>query len=201
MKPLLRCAVLGALCLTQQGLSQESTWVVPRTEHGHPNLQGFWTNTTQTPIERPVALGTQRAYSDVEVAALEQTARDFERQKAEPLDADRAPPPVGGAIGQEADINFSDVFVNVLRVRGEYRTSMIIDPPDGRFPFRENGRAQDIYAGWAAQGHGPSDGPETRTPGDRCLSRGIPPITVTPYNNNSDRLHRTHRPHTPRCWT
>jgi len=184
MKNLLRCAALGALCLAQQGLSQETAWKVPRTEHDHPNLQGFWTNTTQTPIERPVALGTQRAYTEAEVAALEETAREFERQKAEPLDANRAPPPVGGAIGQEADINFSDVFVNVLRVRGEYRTSMIIDPPDGRFPFRPDGRAQDIYARWAALGHGPSDGPEPRTPGDRCLSRGIPPMTVTPYNNN-----------------
>jgi len=63
MKYLLRCAVSGALCLTQQGLSQENTWVVPRTEYGHPNLQEFWTYTTQTPIERPVALGEQRAPS------------------------------------------------------------------------------------------------------------------------------------------
>jgi len=184
MKKLLRCAVLGALCVAQQGLTQDGNWTVPRTEYGHPNLQGFWTNTTQTPIERPVALGTQRVYPADEVAALEQTARDFEQQKAEPLDADRAPPPLGGAIGQEADINFSDVFVNVLQVKGEYRTSMIIDPPDGRFPFRPDGRQQDIFAKWTAQGLGPSDGPEARTPGDRCLARGIPPIAVTPYNNN-----------------
>ena len=97
MKKLLRCAVLAALCVAQQGLSQDENWTVQRTEYGHPNLQGFWTNTTQTPIERPVALGTQRVYSAEEVAALEQAARDFEQQKAAPLDADRAPPPLGGA--------------------------------------------------------------------------------------------------------
>lgn len=159
-------------------------WEMPRTEYGHPDLQGFWTNTTLTPIERPVELGDQKVYTETEALALENAARAFEQQKAEPLDADRAPPPVGGAIGQEADINFSDVFTNVLKVRGEYRTSMIVDPANGRFPFREDGRRQDIYAKWTAQGLGPSDGPEARTPGDRCLSRGMPPMTVTPYNNN-----------------
>lgn len=159
-------------------------WQIPRTEYGHPNLQGFWTNTTLTPIERPVELGDQKVYTEAEALELESAALAFEQQKAEPLDADRAPPPVGGAIGQEADINFSDVFTNVLKVRGEYRTSMIVDPANGRFPFREDGRQQDIYAKWTAQGLGPSDGPEARTPGDRCLSRGMPPMTVTPYNNN-----------------
>lgn len=177
-------AALLNISLPAEAAEGSAGWQIPRTEYGHPNLQGFWTNTTLTPIERPVELGDQKAYTEAEALELENAARAFEQQKAEPLDADRAPPPVGGAIGQEADINFSDVFTNVLKVRGEYRTSMIVDPPNGRFPFREDGRQQDIYANWTAQGLGPSDGPEARTPGDRCLSRGMPPMTVTPYNNN-----------------
>ena len=187
MKAALSLAIAAALLnvsLAAQAAEGSAGWQIPRTEYGHPNLQGSWTNTTLTPIERPVELGEQKAYTEAEALTLENAARDFERQKAEPLDADRAPPPVGGAIGQEADINFSDVFTNVLKVRGEYRTSMIVDPANGRFPFREDGRKQDIYAKWTAQGLGPSDGPEARTPGDRCLSRGMPPMTVTPYNNN-----------------
>ncbi|OGT72529.1 MAG: hypothetical protein A3H44_08585 [Gammaproteobacteria bacterium RIFCSPLOWO2_02_FULL_57_10] len=178
-------AIISGLFLSSLHVSgAETDWIIPRTEHGHPDLQGLWHNTTQTPIERPVALGEQRAYTEAEVRALEQEARDFEREKAQPLEGDREPPPVGGAIGQEADINFSDVFVNVLRVKGEYRTSMIVDPPNGRFPFREDGRSQDIYGQYRARGLDASDGPEGRTAGDRCLSRGIPPMTVTPYNNN-----------------
>lgn len=187
MRTVLSLAIAAALLnisLPAEAAEGSSGWQIPRTEYGHPNLQGFWTNTTLTPIERPVELGDKKAYTEAEALELENAARAFEQQKAEPLDADRAPPPVGGAIGQEADINFSDVFTNVLRVRGEYRTSMIVDPANGRFPFREDGRQQDVYAKWTAQGLGPSDGPEARTPGDRCLSRGIPPMTVTPYNNN-----------------
>ncbi len=187
MKAVLSLAVAAALLSVYgpaQAAENSTAWEIPRTEYGHPNLQGYWTNTTLTPIERPVELGDKKAYTEAEALELENAARAFEQQKAEPLDADRAPPPVGGSIGQEADINFSDVFTNVLKVRGEYRTSMIVDPANGRFPFREDGRQQDIYAKWTAQGLGPSDGPEARTPGDRCLSRGIPPMTVTPYNNN-----------------
>ncbi len=187
MRTVLSLAIAAALLnisLPAEAAEGSAGWQIPRTEYGHPNLQGFWTNTTLTPIERPVELGDKKAYTEAEALELENAARAFEQQKAEPLDADRAPPPVGSAIGQEADINFSDVFTNVLKVRGEYRTSMIVDPANGRFPFREDGRQQDIYAKWTAQGLGPSDGPEARTPGDRCLSRGIPPMTVTPYNNN-----------------
>ncbi|MES3006803.1 MAG: hypothetical protein V4751_03430 [Pseudomonadota bacterium] len=186
MRAALSLAVAAALLnVSLSAMAAGNTgWEVPRTEYGHPDLQGYWTNTTLTPIERPVELGDKKAYTEAEALALENAARDFEIQKAEPLDADRAPPPVGGAIGQEADINFSDVFTNVLKVRGEYRTSMIVDPANGRFPFREDGRRQDIFAQWTAQGLGSADGPEARTPGDRCLSRGIPPMTVTPYNNN-----------------
>ncbi|MDO9318569.1 MAG: hypothetical protein Q7V56_10265 [Gammaproteobacteria bacterium] len=187
MRTALSLAIAAALLnvpLPTQASEGGTGWEMPRTEYGHPNLQGFWTNTTLTPIERPVELGDQKVYTETEALELENAAHAFEQQKAEPLDADRAPPPVGGAIGQEADINFSDVFTNVLKVRGEYRTSMIVDPANGRFPFREDGRKQDIYAKWTALGLGPSDGPEARTPGDRCLSRGMPPMTVTPYNNN-----------------
>ena len=191
MRNLLSLSIAAALAATVMDVAPsalaaegDAAWEMPRTEYGHPDLQGYWTNTTLTPIERPVELGEKKAYTEAEAMELENAARQFEQQKAEPLDADRAPPHVGGAIGQEADINFSDVFTNVLKVRDEYRTSMIVDPTNGRFPFREDGRRQDVYAQWTAQGLGPSDGPEPRTPGDRCLSRGIPPMTVTPYNNN-----------------
>lgn len=184
MNKYIRTAIVGLLGICSTAYAQDSGWVMPRTEYGQPDMQGVWTNTTQTPIERPIELGNQKTYSEDEVHALEEAARRFEEEKAVPLDGDRAPPPLGGAIGQEADINFSDVFVNVLKVKGEYRTSMIVDPPNGRFPFREEGRNQDIYAQYRARGLNPSDGAEGRTAGDRCLSRGIPPMTVTPYNNN-----------------
>jgi hypothetical protein len=159
-------------------------WTMPRTEHDHPDLQGFWTNTTQTPIERPAPLGMQQAYTEAEALALEAVVRQADQEKAMPLDGDRSAPSAGGSIGQEADINFNDSYINVLRVKGEYRTSMIVDPPDGRFPFTADARQKDVIAGWRAAGHGTLDGPEIRPAAERCLSRGIPPMVVPPYNAN-----------------
>ncbi|MEX2132284.1 MAG: hypothetical protein WD772_12450 [Pseudohongiellaceae bacterium] len=177
--------LLFGMCLYYvAGFTAAEEWTPPRTEFGQPDLQGFWTNITQTPIERPTELGDKRAYTGEEAQALMQSAQQVESDKDQPMDPNRPPPEVGGRIGQEADINFSDTYKDVLKVKGEYRTSMIIDPPDGRFPFAESGRNRDIHAQRRLQGFGPSDGPEIRTPGDRCLSRGIPPMVVPPYNAN-----------------
>lgn len=182
--------LLASLLATIGGLSgatlfaAETGWQVPRTPDGHPDFQGFWTNETQTPIERPRELGDKRAYTVAEVEALVRAAEQAAIDKARPLDPDRAPPELGGRIGQEPDINFSDTYTEVLQVRGEYRTSMIVDPPDGRFPFVDEARSLDIHGQRRAMGFGPSDGPEMRTPGDRCLARGIPPMVVPPYNSN-----------------
>ncbi|MCG8415395.1 MAG: hypothetical protein MI746_14350 [Pseudomonadales bacterium] len=159
-------------------------WEVPRTEYGHPDLQGMWSNRTQTPIARPTELGDQRAYTPEEALAIEQRAAEANQQKFAPLDPNRDAPVAGSRIRQEADQNFTDMRIDVLRVKGEYRTSMIIDPPDGQFPFKEGGRQNDIYGQWRAAGFGPMDGPEIRPAGERCLSRGIPPMTVPPYNAN-----------------
>lgn len=174
----------ATLTLLLHGVCSAQEWAPPRTEFDQPDLQGYWTNVTQTPIERPVELGEQRAYTTEEAMALEAQANQTAVDKDQPLDPNRPPPELGGRIGQEADINFSDTYLNVLQVKGEYRTSMIIDPPNGRFPFRDDGRDRDIHAQRRIAGFGPADGPEIRTPGDRCLSRGIPPMVVPPYNSN-----------------
>jgi hypothetical protein len=74
--------------------------------------------------------------------------------------------------------------MDVLKVKGEYRTSMIVDPPDGQFPYKEGVKELDIYGKWRAASHGATDGPEIRPVAERCLSRGVPPMTVPPYNAN-----------------
>jgi hypothetical protein len=178
----LALALIATLILNRP--VQAAEWIMPRTEHGHPDLQGFWTNTTQTPIERPAHLGTQHAWTEAEALALEALALQADQEKALPLDGDRGAPRTGDSVGQEADINFIDSYINVLRVKGEYRTSMIVDPPDGRFPFTADAREHGLIAGWRAAGFGAIDGPEMRPPAERCLSRGIPPMVVPPYNAN-----------------
>lgn len=181
LRTLCVCALTSALNVAAANDGEDR---VPRLESGLPDLQGYWTNVTQTPIERPRELGDQLVLSEVEAMALTDQARQAEASRQQDLDPDRPAPEQGGSIGQEADINFNPTYENVLKVRGEYRSSMIVDPPDGRFPFRDRARELDIYGQRQAQGLDPSAGPEGRTAGDRCLSRGIPPLMVTPYNAN-----------------
>src|SRR5690606_8026041 len=103
-----------------------------------------------------------------------------------PIDPDRAAPPQGAAIGLEADWRFPDS--NVVTVNGEARTSLVIEPANGRIPVRQ-GPAQDRRSLVLAQpGVDESAGPEVRTIGERCLlsvlSTAGPPMVPMIYNSN-----------------
>jgi hypothetical protein len=107
---------------------------VPRLADGTPDLQGVWTNATATPLERSPALGTRRGYTTEEVAKIEGTARSRVEDDSKPTNPDAkigaaALPPVGNYNQFWTDRGMSVAFID-----GEKRTSMIIDPPNGRFP-------------------------------------------------------------------
>ncbi|HIL62174.1 MAG TPA: hypothetical protein EYG42_01850 [Porticoccaceae bacterium] len=166
----LQMVAISALLLLPAKSFAADGWVSPRTEHGYPDLQGLWTNPSQTPLQRPLALGSKRSYTTNEAMSLEQVARDLDDLRALPIDPDRAAPRRGGIVGAFADQNFETRPIIVSRVRGEYRTSLIIDPPNGRLPYLEG--ARDIRADWRVQGFGPYDGPEIRPGQERCLNSG-----------------------------
>ncbi len=145
-------------------------WITPRTEYGHPDLQGSWTNPYQTPLERPTELGVQRAYTNEQAQALIDYARQLDAARREPLDPNRPPPEAGERINNQADGNFETMPTELAVIDGEIRTSFVIDPENGRIP-RLSG-ATDIYAQYRSEGKGRFDGPEALTPLDRCLSPG-----------------------------
>ncbi len=167
------CLVIVSIMLSPalfaQGGLTDSGWTVPRTEFGHPDLQGNWGNINQTPFERPEALANKQSYTEEEARRIRNERIDGYDSLQAPLDPNRAPPPAGALIAQEADINFNpERMLQVNWINGEYRTSLIIDPPNGRLPYREN-RAEDIYEQWRSQGYGAFDGPEIRPANERCL--------------------------------
>ncbi|MCB1672554.1 MAG: hypothetical protein R3F41_02640 [Gammaproteobacteria bacterium] len=158
----------------------------PRTEYGFPDFQGNWTNASQTPLQRPVELADKGFYSEEEAALMEREARTRDTEKSTPLSANRSAPDSGLTIRFQADENFANTRVNLMRVDNEYRTSLIVDPPNGRLPYRDNGQQQDIYGRWLAAGAGELDGPEIRNPWERCFFVGgqLPPMIAWTYNAN-----------------
>jgi hypothetical protein len=187
-----RFITMGLLGISPAVVSAQP-WEPNRTPGGRPDLQGYWTNRTRTPLQRPAALGEQRAYSLDEAQQFEARLRQSAERSEAPSDPERGAP-TGGDIGSYNTF-WLDLGTNVIQIDGEYRTSMIIDPPDGRIPFKpENERAPSQLERWLAMpGVGPFDGPELQTIGERCLlfydfrtsnSGSGPPMMPMYYNNN-----------------
>ncbi|MEX0618717.1 MAG: hypothetical protein WDZ76_02425 [Pseudohongiellaceae bacterium] len=155
----------------------------PRTVFGHPDLQGIWTNATQTPLERPVEFGTKGFFTDEERLAQEQEWKDYIAQRQSASDPDR-PPPTDGNTDLGYDNFWVDMGTDVIEINGEYRTSIIVDPPNGRIPYAEGARER-LMARFANMSY---DGPEARPLGERCLlsfgSSSGPPMLPVMYNNN-----------------
>lgn len=158
---------------------------LPRNEFGQPDMQGIWYYGSATPMERPGGLADQQSYTlaeGLQVVADLQAAAD---RNSAPVAADRDAPVAGAAIAQEADHNFASFRSNLTEIDGLYRTSQIISPPDGRYPYRVG--YKDYVQTLVADGHGLFDGPEIRSVSERCAgptAGPMPPMTGWFYNAN-----------------
>ena len=124
------------------------------TAWGHPDLQGVYTFATNTPLERPAALGDKARYTPEELAELEAAA--LARRRADVHD------PAPGSLGASYNSFWTENETGQLLAR----TSLIIDPPDGKLPpLTANGRA--ILAQWEAD--------------MAARQYGEPPFVVTAY--------------------
>ena len=136
MAVLLMIFVIGA-SVPLPALGQESDWAVPRTADGQPDLQGIWANNSATPLQRPEQLAGKTVLSDEELAELTQKVNEFRNnEQAGDLLGDRL---IQQALGNSEFNDFDVVTGNynafwLVERNLDNRTSLIIDPPDGRIP-------------------------------------------------------------------
>lgn len=153
----------------------QKTWTVPRTPDGKPDLQGIWNNATLTPMERPAQYAGKATLS-------EQEAVEFEKQELNNVNADRR----DGSSVTDVNRAYNEFWRDRGKITPDRRTSLIIDPPDGRVPPLTPA-AQKRAAESAAENRGHEfDGPENRSLAERCIavSNAGPPIIPANYNAN-----------------
>ena len=167
---------------------------VPRAPDGKPSLQGVWDFRTLTPLERPANLGDKQFLTEEEAARIHKQNADRRAKLLEPSDPNapkRAPGGGGVAVGGYNDF-WLDGGVTVV---GDRRTSLLIDPPNGRLPDLQPGVARQVgsltedlplqrpirvlSAGTSAEG------PEDRGLAERCIVgfNAGPPMMPSGYNN------------------
>jgi hypothetical protein len=157
----------------------DKTWSVPRMPDGHPDFQGVWANNGMTPLERPKQFGLRTTMTDAELADLKKRAQKMQ----DGGDAFFADELFTAALEGKTKFSSSDTQVGNYdqswlsdRV-WDNRTSLIIDPPDGRIPAAAPGAAERARAQAAAQlARGPADRAQDLSLGTRCVSYGTPNI-------------------------
>ncbi|MXW51553.1 MAG: hypothetical protein F4X81_14255 [Gammaproteobacteria bacterium] len=172
----------AALCAAVLGATAHAEpFAAPRTDFGHPDLQGTWTNATITALERPDQFD-RLVLTEAEAAEWERrTAGFFEAIDNIPEGGLQAGEDVGGY-----NSFWMDPGTRALRVDGEPRSSIISSPSSGKLPYRLGARIKLInFMGNVINAF---DGPEQRPLGERCVvgfgSTGGPPMLPVLYNNN-----------------
>jgi hypothetical protein len=205
------------------GAGAAKKWTAPRTADGHPDLQGIYNVATTTPLERPAGV-TSLTLTPEQASVLENYELQRNQKNAEPSRADRDAPPVGGdrsvpktfietleRAGGGAVGGYNTFWLaggtRVITVDGQKRSSLIVDPPDGRVP-RMKPEAQkrnaallavtvspDAAEGATAGPPGAFDGPELRPLAERCLlgfgSTSGPPTLPNYFYNNLKQIVQT----------
>jgi hypothetical protein len=168
---------------------------MPRMPDGRPDLQGMWTNVTITRLERPDTVGGKLVLSAAEAAA-------YEREFLKANDKDRRDGGSRADVERAYNAFFWDSGTELAVVNGQKRTSLIVDPQDGRIPALTSDAQKNIPGprpAWGSAVVGPDDpenappfglydNPEERPLAERCLlafgSSSGPPMLPIAYNNH-----------------
>jgi hypothetical protein len=169
----LAVVTLVAVVLPALAQKTDAAWTPPHTSDGQPDLQGIWSNASIIPLERPRELGDKQFFTPEEEQAYE--AKVFTRSSR-----DKAPAP--GAVG-----TYNNFWWDADSRRApNLRTSLIVDPPDGKVPPLTPEAKKRAEADRAYSREHPADGPEDRPLMERCLMFQTtgPPMLPSFYNNS-----------------
>jgi len=157
-------------------LPAQDKWTPARTPDGQPDLQGVWTFATITPLERPASQAGKEFFTEKEAA-------DYEKQVLQETNRDRRDGTADADVSRAYNDFWWDSGSRVVPTR---RTSLIIDPPDGKLPALTADAQKRAAARAEERKVHPADGPENRPLQERCLiwSTAGPPIMPGAYNNN-----------------
>src|SRR2546425_4101716 len=151
-----------------------ATWTPPRTPDGRPDLQGVWLIRTATPLERPKALEGRQFLTAEEVAELRKRAdRIFNTGNSDFAGGDTVFLAALANVEQYKNPNTTHGATEMVEREFDNRTSLIVDPPDGRIP-PFTAAAQQRQAAARAAGQRPPAGPEELSTAHRCLSWSVP---------------------------
>ena len=172
---LLGAVVLAGAMSSLTATAQTSTYTPSRTPDGQPDLQGFWTNSTYTPLDRPANV-TKEFYTPAEAAEANKRAAESESEQTVP--------------GTVADVHYDFSQFGLDRNQSTFapnlRTSLIVDPPDGRIPpMNAEGRKRTAEREEAARGVGRWDSAQSNQLDDRCviMAGAGPPMMNAAYNS------------------
>ena len=155
--------------------AKAGTWNAPRTPNGQPDLQGIWNNGTVTPMERPAELAGKEFFTPQEALA-------WEKQVVERVNRDQRAPGTVQDVARAYNDVWWDSGTKVVRT---LRTSMVIDPPDGRIPPLTPKARKAVEERRERMGR-PAETARDRPLAEQCLQfpTSGPPMTPYVYNNN-----------------
>jgi hypothetical protein len=176
MKHRVVTSIILVFLMSTFGLGQAKKWTPPRMADGHPDLQGFWTNNTYTPLERPRNV-SKEFFTREEALELEKKATEEETEQTVP--------------GTVADVHYDFTQFSLDRNQSAHalnlRTSIIVDPVDGKLPpLTAEGQKRAAQRAELAKRVGRWDSAQSNDLDDRCIifQGAGPPMLPQGYNSN-----------------
>jgi hypothetical protein len=171
--------IVIATCLCAAAFTRAQTWKPALTPDGQPDFQAIWNTATLTPLERPAEFAGKEFLTEQEAAA-------YEKRVLGEVNSDRRDGGAQADLGRNYNEFWRDRATTVVASR---RTSIVVDPPDGKIPSRPEALRRRIAANQslnvapaAGAGARVPSGPEDLALRIRCISRDLPMIP-SPNNN------------------